>query len=118
MRLPGLGPKTARKIWQELGVTTLAELKEAARAQRLRTLPGLGAKTEENVLALDGAQQKATEPPRARCSAGPCPRCSRSSTCCESIRPPSRSPRRAARAAAGRPCATSTSSRRPPTRRR
>ena len=31
MRLPGLGPKTARRIWQELGITTLAELKAAAR---------------------------------------------------------------------------------------
>ena len=36
MRLPGLGPKTARRIWQELGVTTLDELREAAEAERLR----------------------------------------------------------------------------------
>lgn len=50
MRLPGLGPKTAARIWQELGVTSLAELKEAAETQRLRTLPGLGAKLEERVL--------------------------------------------------------------------
>ena len=33
MRLPGLGPKTARRIWQELGVTTLAELKKAAESR-------------------------------------------------------------------------------------
>jgi hypothetical protein len=46
LNIPGLGPKTVRKIWQELGVTTLAELKDAARSQRLRTLPGLGAKLE------------------------------------------------------------------------
>src|ERR671933_1192671 len=50
LRIPGLGPKTVRKIWQELGVTTLAELKAAAREQRLRALPGLGAKVEENIL--------------------------------------------------------------------
>ena len=50
MRLPGLGPKTARRIWQELGVTTLAELKEAAEAERLRALAGLGAKTEAKIL--------------------------------------------------------------------
>src|SRR6266550_2136365 len=49
-RLPGLGPKSARKIWKELGVTTLEELKAAAESQRLRTLAGMGAKTEENVL--------------------------------------------------------------------
>jgi DNA polymerase (family X) len=50
MRLPGLGPKTARRIWLELGVTTLEGLREAAEAQRLRALRGLGAKTEERVL--------------------------------------------------------------------
>jgi DNA polymerase (family X) len=50
MRLPGLGPKTARRIWLELGVTTLEGLRDAAGSQRLRTLRGLGAKTEERVL--------------------------------------------------------------------
>ena len=33
MRLPGLGPKSAKKIWQELGITTLEGLREAAEAQ-------------------------------------------------------------------------------------
>lgn len=50
MRLPGLGPKTARRIWLELGITTLDGLREAAASQRLRSLSGLGAKSEENVL--------------------------------------------------------------------
>jgi DNA polymerase (family X) len=50
MRLPGLGPKTAARIWQELGVTTVAELKTAAEQEQLRTLAGLGAKTEERIL--------------------------------------------------------------------
>ncbi len=50
MRLPGLGPKTAARIWQELGVTTIEELKQAAEQERLRTLAGLGAKTEERIL--------------------------------------------------------------------
>ena len=49
-RLPGLGPKTARRIWQELGVTTLVELKQAAEQERLRTLAGLGAKSEAKIL--------------------------------------------------------------------
>jgi DNA polymerase (family 10) len=63
MRLPGLGPKSARKIWQELGITTLEELRHAAESQRLRALPGMGGKTEENVLrAL--AQPVAAEEPR------------------------------------------------------
>lgn len=54
MRLPGLGPKTAARIWRELNVTTIDELREAAEAQRLRGLAGLGAKSEEKILkALD-----------------------------------------------------------------
>jgi DNA polymerase (family 10) len=54
MRLPGLGPKTASRIWRELGVTTIDELRQAAEAQRLRGLAGLGAKSEEKILkALD-----------------------------------------------------------------
>jgi DNA polymerase (family X) len=62
MRLPGLGPKTARRIWQELGITTVDELKSAAEQELLRTLSGLGAKTEENIIrALDA---KPAGPPR------------------------------------------------------
>ena len=64
LRIPGLGPKTVRKIWQELGVSTLEELKDAARAQRLRTLPGLGAKLEESVLKSVGRKPKAEAAPR------------------------------------------------------
>jgi DNA polymerase (family 10) len=59
LRLPALGPKTARRIWQELGITTVDELRKAAEAERLRTLPGLGAKTEERILkALDTKPQE------------------------------------------------------------
>src|SRR6266700_2706159 len=43
MRLPGLGPKTARRIWQELGITTVAALKSAALAGQLRGRAGIGA---------------------------------------------------------------------------
>jgi DNA polymerase (family 10) len=65
MRLPGLGPKTARRIWQELGITTVADLKEAAEAQRLRGLAGLGAKSEEKILAALAAPAAAEGPRRA-----------------------------------------------------
>lgn len=50
MRLPGLGPKTAARIWKELGVSTLDGLKLAAENEQLRTLPGLGPKSEEKIL--------------------------------------------------------------------
>ena len=50
LRLPGLGPKTAARIWRELGVTTLDGLRQAAEQQRVRALQGLGAKSEERML--------------------------------------------------------------------
>ncbi|HSC74183.1 MAG TPA: DNA polymerase/3'-5' exonuclease PolX [Gaiellaceae bacterium] len=58
MRLPGLGPKTAARIWKELGVTTVEELKHAAEQEQLRTLAGLGAKTEERILKALAEQQQ------------------------------------------------------------
>jgi DNA polymerase (family 10) len=65
MRLPGLGPKTARRIWRELGVETLDGLRQAAEEQRLRTLTGLGPKTEENVLKALAATPEPEGPARA-----------------------------------------------------
>lgn len=61
MRLPGLGPKTAARIWRELGVETLDELKAAAGAQRLRALTGLGPKSEEKILAALAFQAQNVE---------------------------------------------------------
>ena len=60
LRLPGIGPKTAARIWTQLGVTTLDGLRTAAEQGRLRDLSGLGARSEEKVLkALEaGAGQK------------------------------------------------------------
>jgi DNA polymerase (family X) len=46
LQVPGLGPKKAALIWKELGITTLQELTAAAREGKLRTLPGMGAKSE------------------------------------------------------------------------
>ena len=70
MRLPGLGPKTARRIWQELGVATLEELRQAAEQERLRTLTGLGPKIEENVLRALKEQAKPKAPARPLLGAG------------------------------------------------
>lgn len=50
-RLPGLGPKRARLLHTELGIDSPQALRDAALAQRLRTVRGLGAKFEESVLA-------------------------------------------------------------------
>jgi DNA polymerase (family X) len=50
-RVPGVGPKTARRLFEELGVSSMEDLKEAAEAERVREVKGLGPKAEENVLA-------------------------------------------------------------------
>ncbi len=50
MRVPDVGPKTAKRMWEELGVTSVAELAEAAQAQRIRELKGFSAKSEEKIL--------------------------------------------------------------------
>jgi len=49
-RLPGLGPKRARMLFDELGIDSLDALREAAEAEKLRGIRGLGPKFERNVL--------------------------------------------------------------------
>jgi len=60
--LPGLGPKRARRLFDELAIDSPQALREAAQAHRLRTLRGFGVKFEESVLAaLDaGAAERAS----------------------------------------------------------
>jgi DNA polymerase (family 10) len=50
-RVPGLGTKTARRLYDELEIATVEDLKKAAETHRIRELKGLGQKVEENVLA-------------------------------------------------------------------
>src|SRR6202012_2260267 len=50
-RVPGIGPKTARLLWEDLQVATLEDLKKAAEEEKVRHVKGLGPKAEENVLA-------------------------------------------------------------------
>lgn len=49
-RVPGLGAKTARRLYDELGIATIEDLRAAAEAERIRELKGLGAKAEERIL--------------------------------------------------------------------
>ena len=63
-RVPGLGAKKVRKLYDELGVESLDQLKEAAEAHRLRDLPGFGAKAEQNI--LDSIAALAESGPRGR----------------------------------------------------
>ena len=50
-RLPGLGPKRARRLFDELGVDSLEKLRTAASEQQIRALKGFGPKAEESILA-------------------------------------------------------------------
>jgi DNA polymerase (family X) len=57
-RVPGLGAKTARRIYDELGVENLTQLKEAAEQGRIAGMRGLGAKKEESILSsLEGVTE-------------------------------------------------------------
>ena len=113
LRIPGLGPKTVRRIWHELGITTLEGLREAAEAEQLRTLSGLGPRSEENVLRALAEAKQETGPGESAARHRRCPRCWRRSRSFVRTRRRSRCPRRAARGGGARPSATSTSSRPP-----
>ena len=62
--VPSIGPERARMIGERLGITHLIDLERAARAQRLRTLPGIGPVLERRIA------QEAAELRRARTPAG------------------------------------------------
>lgn len=49
-RINGVGPKKAKLFWDELNITTVAELKLAATENKLRDLSGMGAKSEQKII--------------------------------------------------------------------
>ena len=66
-RIPGLGPKTVRRLHDELDVTGPEDLRAAAEAQKVRELKGLGPKVEEKILAgLDKLEAEPEGPTRLR----------------------------------------------------
>ncbi|UCD24148.1 MAG: DNA polymerase/3'-5' exonuclease PolX [Gemmatimonadota bacterium] len=58
MRLPGLGAKRAKKLWEELEITNLDELEAAAEAGDVAGLAGFGRKTQEKILSSIGRYRK------------------------------------------------------------
>ncbi len=50
LKIPGVGPRTAAAAFRSLGVASPEDLEQAARDGRLRSVPGLGPKSEENIL--------------------------------------------------------------------
>lgn len=56
LKVGGVGPKKAARFWEELGITAIDELEQAARKGKLHQLSGIGERSEarilENILAL------------------------------------------------------------------
>ena len=50
LKLPGLGPKRVKTLYDRLKLQTFEELRAAANAEKIRELPGFGARTEEHIL--------------------------------------------------------------------
>ena len=54
-RIPGLGPKRAKLLHDELGVNSIEDLRRAAESGQLKDVKGFGKKAEENVLTAFAA---------------------------------------------------------------
>ena len=50
VRIPGLGPKRIKVLYEKLKIKTIEDLKKACETHRLAKLDGFGEKTEENIL--------------------------------------------------------------------
>ena len=61
LEIPDVGPKTAKLLWEELGIQSVAEVEAAARAGDLQRLPGLGARSEAKILAGIGALHRRSD---------------------------------------------------------
>jgi DNA polymerase (family 10) len=61
LNVPGIGPKTAKLLYERQGIRTVARLEALARAGKLRGLPGIQAKTEQNILKGVAIVQKGLE---------------------------------------------------------
>jgi DNA polymerase (family 10) len=64
LRIPGVGPKLAARVYTELGVADLDMLEAAARDGRLAGLPRVGAKTAANILrSIEGYRRRSGRTP-------------------------------------------------------
>ncbi len=62
LQVEDVGPKRAAHFWKELGITTVDELEAAARAGKLRELPGLGERSEARILeSIAALRRRQTE---------------------------------------------------------
>ncbi len=67
LQVPDLGPKKVALFWKTLGITNLQELEAAARAGKLRDLPGMGEKSEARlILGLEALSRRSDRIPLGR----------------------------------------------------
>jgi len=70
--LPGVGPRTVAMLWREAGITTMDQLRAAARSGALNGLPRLGMKTVERIVAtLDAPREHSGKARRPRADVEP-----------------------------------------------
>jgi DNA polymerase (family 10) len=50
-RIPGMGPKKVKALYDKLGITTIDELEKAAEDDRVAGLDGFGARTQQKILS-------------------------------------------------------------------
>jgi len=61
LKIPGLGAKKVKVIYEKLGISSIGELEYACRENRLRDLEGFGQKSQEKVLKSIELQKKYSE---------------------------------------------------------
>ena len=67
MHVPGVGPKTTKRLWKELDVSTVSQLEQAIKDGKLAELPRMGKKTADNILReIQSARTKDDRVPIAR----------------------------------------------------
>jgi len=67
LQVPDLGPKKIALFWKQFGIANLADLEAAARAGKLRDLPGMGEKSEAKIIAgIESLGRRTTRLPLAR----------------------------------------------------
>lgn len=61
LAIPDVGPKMAKAMWEQLGITTVAEVKAAAQEGKLQNLPRMGAKSAARILAsIEAVERRET----------------------------------------------------------
>jgi DNA polymerase (family 10) len=64
LAIPDVGPKTAKLLYEKLALMSVADVERAAREGKLRELPGLGVKSEANILAgIEALHRRSTRIP-------------------------------------------------------